>query len=112
MISGMQDPTDNLAPLARAILKRDAATAYTKLVVEGNAGNAGALPDLQKADPRALCAKFVANLGEAQGMLAGLWLWHDYLDESHRICQALETETGALWHAIMHRREGDFSNSK
>lgn len=45
-------------------------------------------------------------------MLAGLWLYFDWLDESHRISQTIETPTGSFWHAILHRREGDFSNSK
>jgi hypothetical protein len=45
-------------------------------------------------------------------MLAGLWLWHDCLDESHAISQRIASPTGSFWHAIMHRREGDFSNSK
>jgi hypothetical protein len=27
-------------------------------------------------------------------------------------CQSIETPSGSYWHAIMHRREGDFSNSK
>ncbi len=48
----------------------------------------------------------------AQAALAGLWLRHDFLDESHTISQELENETGSYWHAIMHRREPDFSNAK
>jgi hypothetical protein len=44
--------------------------------------------------------------------LAGLWLRFDFLDESHRISQGIETPEGSAWHAIMHRREGDFGNSK
>jgi hypothetical protein len=44
--------------------------------------------------------------------LAALWLWHDGLEESHRISQSLDNPDGSYWHAIMHRREGDFSNSK
>jgi hypothetical protein len=43
---------------------------------------------------------------------AGLWLYHDFLDESHTISQEVETPTGSFWHAIMHRREPDPSNSK
>ncbi len=42
---------------------------------------------------------------------AGLWLYVDELDRSHTISQALKTPTGSYWHGIMHRREGDFSNS-
>ncbi|GIW77582.1 MAG: hypothetical protein KatS3mg104_2645 [Phycisphaerae bacterium] len=45
-------------------------------------------------------------------MISALWLWHDYLDESHQISQQVHTPTGSFWHAIMHRREGDFGNSK
>ncbi len=43
---------------------------------------------------------------------AGLWLLFDYLEECHHIAQDLETKEAAFWRAIMHRREGDFSNSK
>ena len=43
---------------------------------------------------------------------AGLWLYHDFLDESHKISQDIETPTGSFWHAIMHRREPDPGNSK
>jgi len=43
---------------------------------------------------------------------AGLWLLHDFLDESHAISQDLHTAEGSFWHAIMHRREPDPWNSK
>jgi hypothetical protein len=42
---------------------------------------------------------------------AGLFLWNDDLAASHEISQAIHTPTGSFWHAIMHRREGDFSNA-
>jgi hypothetical protein len=48
----------------------------------------------------------------AAATIAGLWLVHDFLDESHHISQNIETPTGAFWHGVMHRREGDFSNAK
>ena len=44
-------------------------------------------------------------------LTAGLWLYVDQLDESHRISQGVHDATGSFWHGIMHRREGDFSNS-
>jgi hypothetical protein len=43
---------------------------------------------------------------------SGLWLLHNYLDESHRISQEIHSPTGSYWHGIMHRREPDFSNAK
>jgi len=46
------------------------------------------------------------------GLIAGLWLSVDLLDYSHRISQSMDEPTGAYWHGIMHRREGDFSNAK
>ncbi len=48
----------------------------------------------------------------ANACLAALWLWHDFLDEAHAISQDIDTVEGSWWHAIMHRREGDFWNSK
>jgi hypothetical protein len=48
----------------------------------------------------------------ADACLAGLWLYADGLDQSHQISQSIETPTGSFWHGIMHRREGDFGNSK
>ncbi|HEX8833608.1 MAG TPA: hypothetical protein VF719_05380 [Abditibacteriaceae bacterium] len=43
---------------------------------------------------------------------AGLLLWNDDLDASHELSQGLHNVTGSFWHAIMHRREGDASNSR
>ena len=48
----------------------------------------------------------------AQGCISAVWLYHNFLDESHTLSQNILTETGSYWHGIMHRREPDFSNSK
>jgi hypothetical protein len=48
----------------------------------------------------------------AQACLSAMWLYHDFLDESHQISQSISTVEGSYWHGIMHRREPDFSNSK
>ena len=42
---------------------------------------------------------------------AGLLMFNDDLARAHDIVQAIGSETGSFWHAIMHRREGDFSNA-
>jgi hypothetical protein len=54
----------------------------------------------------------VADRDMALCCIAGVWLLHDFLDESHTISQSIETPSGSYWHATMHRREGDFSNAK
>jgi hypothetical protein len=54
----------------------------------------------------------VSDLRMAQACLAGLWLRHNFLDDSHSLSQEIETPTGSFWHAILHRREGDFGNSR
>jgi hypothetical protein len=46
-----------------------------------------------------------------QTLEAGLWLYVDDLERSHAVSQKLTRPSGSFWHAIMHRREGDFSNS-
>lgn len=48
----------------------------------------------------------------AECCLSGLWLWHDFLHESHEISQDIHSKCGSYWHGIMHRREPDYSNSK
>lgn len=44
--------------------------------------------------------------------LSGFWLLAGDLETSHSFSQALPCRNGSFWHGIMHRREGDFGNSK
>jgi hypothetical protein len=106
-----QDRTDNLSAFAYEVLQLDAASAYRALVVKGE-GNSGAKALLATATPRRLLMKPPVREQEAEALLAGLWLWHDWLEPSHTISQGIASATGSFWHAILHRREGDFSNSK
>jgi hypothetical protein len=54
----------------------------------------------------------VVDQEAARCCVAGVWLLYDELDESHAITQSIKSDDGSFWHAIMHRREGDFSNAK
>jgi hypothetical protein len=54
----------------------------------------------------------VVNRTMIEACRAGLWLAFNFLDESHGISQGLETPEGSYWHALMHRREPDYPNSK
>jgi hypothetical protein len=68
---------------------------------------------LKDLTPAALAApRSLHDREMAQACLAGLWLFWDFLDESHQISQSLDTPEGSYWHAIMHRREPDYGNAK
>lgn len=58
----------------------------------------------------------IASQPDAIAMIAGFLLMNDYLDQSHTLSQSVEGggrhAAGDYWHAIMHRREPDYSNSK
>jgi hypothetical protein len=70
-------------------------------------------PLLAQLNDVSLVAPHVSrDTAAALACCTGLWLRYDFLDESHRISQDLETPEGSFWHGIMHRREGDFSNAK
>ncbi len=43
---------------------------------------------------------------------AGLLLFNDDLGAAHPLVQDLPDTTAAFWHAILHRREGDYSNGR
>ncbi len=61
---------------------------------------------------KAFAPNAIVDTAMARACLAGLWLHHNFLEESHQISQSIATPTGSYWHGLMHRREPDFSNSK
>ena len=67
---------------------------------------------LERFDPLKDLGRPVVDADAARACHAGLWLLFDYLDESHTISQGIESPDGSFWHAVMHRREPDVSNSK
>jgi hypothetical protein len=58
----------------------------------------------------------VTSPPDAIALKAGLFQIHDYLDASHELSQSIEGQgrraDGDYWHAIMHRREPNYSNAK
>jgi hypothetical protein len=67
---------------------------------------------LGPGSPVAAVRPRLAALDLPPACLAGLYLYFDFLDESHAISQDLHTPDGSFWHAVMHRREPDAWNSK
>jgi hypothetical protein len=63
-------------------------------------------------DPALRARLTAATAALPRACAAGLWLRFEFLDESHAISQETETADFNFWHAIMHRREPDPSNSK
>ena len=54
----------------------------------------------------------VLSVLQMQLLRAGLLVWNDDIDAAHVIVQDMGNATGSFWHAIIHRREGDASNSQ
>lgn len=101
---------DLLSPQAVAVLKFDADNAYRQLVPRKRAD------DEVAAMLRHLSPGNLLENGNEHPLLdvaiGAMWLWHDFLDEAHKISQDIDSAEGSWLHAIVHRREGDFSNSK
>jgi hypothetical protein len=53
----------------------------------------------------------VKNKQSAQGVVSGLLIWNDSMEEAHTIAQNIPTAEGSYFHAIIHRREPDIWNS-
>ena len=67
---------------------------------------------LQNTGVSSLFPNGVNHRTMASCCLSGIWLLHNFLDDSHEISQSIKTPEGSLWHGLMHRLEGDFWNSK
>jgi len=74
----------------------------------------GELAKRTKGDPKVLVELSLLKFGTsdmARCVRAGLYVRYNFLNESHTISQAIHTPEGSYWHAIMHRREPDYSNA-
>jgi hypothetical protein len=74
--------------------------------------NAAQRSALEKLTLEGAFSEKVVDPEMAKACFAGLWLMHDFFDESHTISQSIDTPSGSYWHGILHRREPDYSNAK
>ena len=70
---------------------------------EANTGGYAALQEL--SIETAFAGHAVSDHEAATACLSGIWLLHNYLDQSHVISQDLHCCAGSFWHGIMHRRK-------
>jgi hypothetical protein len=70
----------------------------------------------QLAKDRGQLKKEVKSPDDAIALKAGLWQMNGFLGPSHDLAQSVEggcrERAGDYWHAIMHRREPDYSNAR
>ena len=66
----------------------------------------------ESSDDEIAGGKPVGDAGMFALARAGLFYLYDELGASHRIVQEIPTDTGAYWHGMVHRREGDFDNAR
>ena len=96
--------------VAQQFLTPDVISSYAREV--DPSGNADFSPQLQDLNVDQLFDGSISNHDMAACCQSGLWLLHNFLHDSHDISQSVNSAEGSWWHAIMHRTEGDFSNSK
>lgn len=107
MVMARFDPARYASPVA------DLLNESRRLSLDRGEPNRTALDRLNALDEaRLFDGHAVRDREMARACLAGLWLYHDFLDEAHRISQSLHGREGSYWHGIMHRREGDYANAK
>ena len=80
----MEASPDSLSGVTHEVMALHASEAYRRLVCAGS-GSEAARAMLQVARPEQLLSRPPTNRAEAAAMLSGLWLWHDWLDEAHRV---------------------------
>ena len=67
---------------------------------------------IRPGEPQAALTERIAQSTAPGEIRAGLAHLNGDWDLAHRISQALDSAEGAHWHALVHRHEPDFPNSK
>lgn len=72
-----------------------------------------ALPLLNPVQPFDTNLSRTIRNANLPGLLTcGLLVWNDDIPAAHPIAQEIDHSNGNYWHAIIHRREGDYWNAK
>ncbi len=75
-------------------------------------GAEGLARRLTPGTPQTALTPLIAACRCTEPVRAGLYLLNGDWDSAHRAAQDIDTPLGAHWHALMHRHEPDFPNSK
>jgi len=81
----------------------------------GNAGSEAAVglrARITPGKPQPSLTQDIASCRCTEPVRAGLHLLNGDWDRAHKVAQEIETPLGAYWHALVHRHEPDFPNSK
>src|SRR5436190_15268648 len=66
--------------------------------LDAGSPNPAVYPRLKALDLTSAFPHRIVDEGMAKACLAGLWLYHDFLEESHVLSQDIDTPTGSYWH--------------
>jgi hypothetical protein len=72
----------------------------------------GLLALLREGQPQPALTGRIAACPCGEGVRAGLYLLNGDWERAHEVAQSMEGPTGAHWHALVHRHEPDYANSK
>jgi hypothetical protein len=91
-------------------------SALPELVPPGNSDRPAWLIEGLEASAGRRFGCVVKSEPDGTALSAGVWQMNGFLDQSHELAQSVEgkgkNRAGDYWHAIMHRREPDYSNAK
>lgn len=91
-------------------------SALPELVPPGNSDRPAWLIEGLEASAGRRFGCAVKSEPDGTALTAGVWQMNGFLDQSHELAQSVEgkgkNRAGDYWHAIMHRREPDYSNAK
>ncbi|HUJ74065.1 MAG TPA: hypothetical protein VL359_04365 [bacterium] len=79
---------------------------------DGLAAARTVLASITPGTPQPALTRRIAECPCAEEVRAGLYLLNGDWDAAHRCAQELHSQVGAHWHALVHRHEPDFPNSK